>query len=63
MKVSHPMSCPPAVQEGDLRQIFEPFGPVESASIQKEGGLRPQSFGFVQCVAPRVACVTFCVEP
>lgn len=25
------------VQDGDLRQIFEPFGAVESISIQKDG--------------------------
>lgn len=36
------------VQENDLRQIFEPFGPIESVSIQREGGSRPQNFGFVQ---------------
>ena len=35
-------------QDGDLRQIFEPFGVVESVSVQKESGTRMQSFGFVQ---------------
>lgn len=37
------------LQEGDLRQIFEPFGAVESVSVQKDGRA-PQNFGFVQYV-------------
>ena len=34
-------------QEGDLKQIFEPFGVVESVSVQKDGRAAA-NYGFVQ---------------
>ena len=36
-------------QESDLKQIFEPFGPVDYISLQHDAGGRSQGFGFVQC--------------
>lgn len=34
-------------QEGDLKQIFEPFGVVETVSVQRDGRAQ-QNYGFVQ---------------
>lgn len=38
------------VQDVDLRQIFEPFGPVESIVLQKDPMGRSQGYGYVQYV-------------
>lgn len=47
-----------SAQESDLKQIFEPFGPVDYISLQHDAGGRSQGFGFVQCAplapAPRL---------
>ena len=36
------------VQEADLKQIFEPFGPVDYTSLNKDVQGRSQGSGFVQ---------------
>ena len=49
------ISC--CVQEADLKQIFEPFGPVDFVTLQKDTSGRSQGYGFVQCVPfPKSSC-------
>ena len=36
------------VQEGDLKQIFDPFGTVEYCTLQRDQTGRSQGIGFVQ---------------
>lgn len=37
-----------SLNEGDLRQVFEPFGDLEFVQLQKEEQGRSKGYGFVQ---------------
>ncbi|KAI7678391.1 splicing factor, CC1-like protein, partial [Hortaea werneckii] len=44
-----------SLNEGDLRQVFEPFGDLEFVQLQKEEQGRSKGYGFVQFVDPAKA--------
>ena len=37
-----------SVQEGDLKDVFEPFGELESVSLQTEDNGKSKGYGYVQ---------------
>jgi RNA-binding protein 23/39 len=41
-----------SITEGDLQNVFEPFGELEFVQLQKEEQGRSRGYGFVQLVAP-----------